>query len=43
MEKGVKIMVKIYFIVDCIFVGLGDIGIVFIDGNGRDVFVKIID
>lgn len=36
-------MVKIYFIVDCIFVGLGDIGIVFIDGNGRDVFVKIID
>lgn len=43
VEKGVKTMVKTYFIVDCTSAGPGDIGIALTDGNGRDVPVKTTD
>lgn len=43
VEKGVKTMVKTFFIVDCTSAGPGDIGIALTDGNGRDVPVKTTD
>ncbi|KAK3102524.1 hypothetical protein FSP39_011943 [Pinctada imbricata] len=43
VEKGVKTLVKTYFIVDCTTAGPGDVGIALTDGNGRDVPVNTID